>query len=82
MTIVVFGSINMDLVARVPHPPAAGETLSAGDAFNGGLAAALAEGQPFLEAVRWGMAAGALAVTRPGAQSAMPGRDEVLKLLG
>jgi len=27
--IVVFGSLNMDLVVRVPHVPAAGETLSA-----------------------------------------------------
>jgi sugar/nucleoside kinase (ribokinase family) len=31
MTIVVFGSINMDLVARVPHLPAPGETLSGSD---------------------------------------------------
>ena len=27
MSIVVFGSINMDLVVRVPRAPAAGETL-------------------------------------------------------
>ena len=28
MSIVVFGSINMDLVARVPRLPAPGETLT------------------------------------------------------
>jgi len=33
MTIVVFGSINMDLVARVPRLPAAGETLRGIDFF-------------------------------------------------
>ena len=27
MTILVFGSINMDLVARTPHLPAVGETI-------------------------------------------------------
>ena len=62
-------------------PVKAVDTVAAGDAFNGGLAAALAEDRPFDEAVRWGMAAGALAVTRPGAQSAMPDRQELLALL-
>lgn len=57
------------------------DTVAAGDAFNGALAAALSEGRPFAEALRWGLAAGAIAVTRPGAQAAMPSRAELLSLL-
>lgn len=48
------------------------DTTAAGDAFLGGLAVALAEGRPLAEAVAWGNAAGALAVTRPGAQPSLP----------
>lgn len=33
MSIVVFGSINMDLVSRLPHLPAPGETLRGSDFF-------------------------------------------------
>lgn len=57
------------------------DSVAAGDAFNAGLAVALAEGRPLQEALRWACAAGALAVTRPGAQQAMPMRTEVLALL-
>lgn len=57
------------------------DTVAAGDAFNGALAAALSEGLSLNVAARWAMAAGALAVTRRGAQEAMPSRDEVLALL-
>jgi ribokinase len=57
------------------------DTVAAGDAFNGGLAAALAEGLGLREACRWAAAAAAIAVTRRGAQAAMPGRSEVLALL-
>jgi ribokinase len=56
-------------------------TVGAGDAFNGGLAAGLAQGLDLLAAVRVGAAAGALCVTRPGAQEAMPSRDEVERLV-
>jgi ribokinase len=58
------------------------DSVAAGDAFNGGLAVALAEGLPMAEAVRWGAAAGALATTKAGASSAMPYRDELMALLG
>ncbi|MBI2872975.1 MAG: ribokinase [Chloroflexi bacterium] len=64
------------------YPVRAVDTVGAGDAFNAGLAVALAEGRPMQEALRWAMAAGALAVTRPGAQEAMPTRAEVEALLG
>jgi ribokinase len=57
------------------------ETTGAGDAFNGGFAAALAEGLTAVEAVRFGCATASISVTRPGAAAAMPTRDDVLRLL-
>ena len=57
------------------------DTIAAGDAFGAGLAVALSEDRELSEAVRFGSAAGALAVTRPGAQEAMPTRDQVERLL-
>jgi ribokinase len=58
------------------------DTVAAGDAFGGALGVALAERRSLEDAVRFGSAAGALAVTRPGAQEAMPGRAEVERLVG
>ena len=63
------------------HEITAVDTTAAGDAFNGALAVALAEGKPLIEAVGYGMAAGALAATKPGAQPSLPTRDEVENLL-
>ena len=57
------------------------DTTAAGDAFVGGFAVALAEGRAFREALAWGNAAGALAVTRAGAQPSLPVRGEVERLL-
>ena len=68
--------------AAEPPPVTAVDTTGAGDAFNGALAAALAAGHELTTALEWALAAGALAVTRPGAQEAMPRRAEVLALLG
>lgn len=53
---------------------AAVDTVAAGDAFAGGLTAALVEGKPLRQAVIWGSATGALTATKVGAQSAMPDR--------
>ena len=64
-----------------PFPVEAVDTVAAGDAFNGAMAVALAEGRSLEDAVRWGSAAGALAVTKVGAQDSMPTRDGVLALL-
>ncbi|MBD2206696.1 ribokinase [Calothrix sp. FACHB-1219] len=50
------------------------DTVAAGDAFNGGLAAALYEGLSLHQAVVWGAAAGALAATKAGAQTSLPDR--------
>ena len=57
------------------------DSVAAGDAFAAGLGIALAEGQSISDAVRFGSAAGALAVTKSGAQEAMPYRAEVDALL-
>ncbi|NJR21220.1 MAG: ribokinase [Richelia sp. CSU_2_1] len=50
------------------------DTVAAGDAFNGGLAAGLDVGLSLPEAVVWAAAAGALCATKIGAQTAMPDR--------
>lgn len=63
------------------HEVTAVDTTAAGDAFNGALAVAYAEGKPLLEAVDYGMAAGALAATRRGAQPSLPSRDAVENLI-
>jgi ribokinase len=57
------------------------DTVAAGDAFNGALAAALDQQLPTTTALQWACAAGALCVTRPGAQSAMPDRAELQQLI-
>jgi ribokinase len=57
------------------------DTTAAGDAFIGGLAAALLKGVPLEEAVRYGNASGALAATKFGAQPSLPTEDEVEQLV-
>ncbi|MBG0771840.1 MAG: ribokinase [Anaerolineaceae bacterium] len=63
------------------HEITAVDTTAAGDAFNGALAVAYAEGKSLLDAVDYGMAAGALAATRRGAQPSLPTRDAVENLI-
>jgi ribokinase len=53
------------------------DTVGAGDAFNAGLAVALAEGKNLPDAVQFANAVAALSVTRKGAASSMPRREEV-----
>ncbi|MGW4032736.1 ribokinase [Streptomyces sp. NPDC004838] len=57
------------------------DTTAAGDAFTGALGAALARGLGLDTAIRHGMAAGALATTRPGASPSLPDAAEVTALL-
>lgn len=58
------------------------DTTGAGDALCGALAAWLAAGASPVEAVRAGVVAGAIAVTRPGAQPSMPRRSEIDQMMG
>ena len=58
------------------------DTVGAGDTFVGALAVALAAGVPPPEAVRAAAAAGAAAVTRHGAQAAMPRPADILTATG
>jgi ribokinase len=57
------------------------ETTGAGDAFNGGFAAALADGATALEAARFATAVAAISVTRAGTAPSMPQRHEIDALL-
>ncbi|MGR6429811.1 ribokinase [Rhizobium sp. PAMB 3174] len=57
------------------------DTTGAGDAFLGGFATAIAEGQAAIDAVRFGAATAGIAVTRPGTAPAMPERGEIEALL-
>lgn len=56
------------------------DTTGAGDAFAGALAVKLAEGSPLKEAVSYAVRAGAAAVTKEGAQGALPSPETVEKL--
>nr|WP_040695903.1 ribokinase [Nodosilinea nodulosa] len=58
-------------------PVAAVDTVAAGDAFNGGLAVALAEGQDLAAAVAFASAVAAASVRVAGAQASMPMRSQV-----
>jgi ribokinase len=58
------------------------DTVGAGDCFCGALGAALARGNDIDAAIRFATHAAAIAVTRRGAQTAMPHLDEVRALLG
>ncbi|HEY9159611.1 MAG TPA: ribokinase [Desulfomonilia bacterium] len=57
------------------------DTTGAGDAFNGGLATALAEGMDIHDAVQFANATGALSVTKLGTAPSMPYRNEIDELL-
>jgi ribokinase len=56
------------------------DTTGAGDAFNAGLAVALAEGRPLTEAVKFANCAGALACTKLGVIPALARREAVQEL--
>jgi ribokinase len=67
---------------RVPaHEVATVDTVGAGDAFCGSLAASLADGAPVLDAVRLANAAGALSTTVNGAADSAPDRHAAQALL-
>ncbi|PWW29584.1 ribokinase [Cytobacillus oceanisediminis] len=53
------------------------DTTGAGDTFNGALAVALSEGNDLKSACEFAVKSSALSVTKLGAQSGMPSREEV-----
>lgn len=57
------------------------ETTGAGDAFNGGLAVAIAKGLGPEDAVRFGCATAGISVTRAGTAPSMPSLTEIMALL-
>lgn len=71
------GSIHIPAVNAGPVV----ETAGAGDAFNGGFAAALAGGADPVAAARFGCAVAGISVTRAGTAPSMPYRAEVEDLL-
>ena len=77
---LLLGTRKEPIAMPTPTVPVA-DTTAAGDAFVAGMAVALAHGKSDPEAVRWGCAAGALTVTKLGAQTSIPREDEVKQLL-
>ncbi|HVY73703.1 MAG TPA: ribokinase [Puia sp.] len=63
----------------IPAPKAeAIDSTAAGDVFNGALAVAISEEKPLAEAVKFACEAAAISVTRMGAQSSIPYRNELI----
>lgn len=54
------------------------DTTAAGDVFNGALCVAISEGREMLPAVEFACRAAAISVTRMGAQSSIPNRNELI----
>jgi ribokinase len=75
--LIVTGSYSKRIPA-IPVPVVL-DTTGAGDAFNAGLATALAFGTTLETAVQFAVVTGGLAVTREGVIPSLPDRDEVLQ---
>ena len=83
MTLGEKGALIVTATSCVPVPAikmAAVDTTGAGDAFNAGLAVALASGADIEDAVRFAVITGGLAVTKEGVIPSLPGRDQVIQL--
>jgi ribokinase len=70
-----------EIARAVPPPVEAVDGTGAGDAFTACLVVSILEGRDREEALRRACIAGALAASRPGAQSSMPTAEEVDALL-
>ena len=73
--VIVVGSEGVAEYPAFPATPV--DTTAAGDAFSGALGASLARGSSLAEALRRGLAAGALAVTVRGASTSLPTAEAV-----
>jgi ribokinase len=73
--VIVVGPDGVAEYAAFPATPV--DTTAAGDAFCGALGASLARGASLREALRRGLAAGALAVTVRGASTSLPTAEAV-----
>lgn len=70
--------LTADRAVMIPSKAITAEdTTAAGDAFNGALAFALADGMPLEEALQFSNYTGALSATKMGAQPSMPTYNEV-----
>lgn len=80
ITLGELGAVYLDATRQIHQPAfpvAAMDTTAAGDAFNGGLAAAIAREMPIEDALRFAVATASLCVTRKGAQQSMPTYKQV-----
>lgn len=66
-------------VDEIPVKPV--ETTGAGDTFNGGLVTALSEGRSLADAMRFANCAATISVTRAGAATSAPVREEIAALM-
>jgi ribokinase len=71
----------LPLLKQAAFPVTPVDTTGAGDTFCGAFVAALSHGHNVAQALRQASAAGALACTRPGAQSSIPTQVEVQEFL-
>jgi ribokinase len=69
------------LIRQAAYPVKPVDTTAAGDTFCGVLVAALSQGQTVAQAMRQACAAGALACTKPGAQTSIPTPSELATFL-
>jgi ribokinase len=82
--VVTMGSLgaviceNGDLSVQAVRKVETVDSTAAGDVFNGALAVALAEGKVLKEAVAFACEAASISVTRLGAQSSIPYRNELI----
>ncbi len=77
----LFMSQSGEIMESMPPSVKATDTVGAGDAFTGALAAFLLEGKTVPESIHLANTAGAISVTKAGAQGATPTRKEIESFL-